>query len=267
MAKHTESKSSQTNQLENNKDSFLPLIGINLDVKGGPPEEAAIQTTYTDSILRSGGVPVLLPPMGDEQLKAVLARLDGVMLIGGADYCPSLYNEEADGTVDLAHERRQDFDFRLARQVLAQSMPVLGVCLGAQLLNILQGGSLIQDIKTSLPESKIEHVSKNGWQEGFTRHEVRLEPATTLAAVYGRERFEVTTSHHQSVKSLGRSLKVSALADDGVVEAIEMVDRTFVIGVQWHPERDYETNKPLFDRLVAAAREFAEQKGLRCAEY
>lgn len=245
MAKHTESK---------------PLIGINLDVKGGPPEEAAIQTTYTDSILRSGGVPVLLPPMPDDQLKAVLSRLDGVMLIGGADYCPSLYNEEADGTVDLAHERRQDFDFRLARQVLAvPSMPVLGVCLGAQLLNILQGGSLIQDIKTALPESHVEHVSKNGWQEGFTRHEVRLEPATTLAAVYGRERFEVPTSHHQSVKSLGRSLKVSALADDGVVEAIEMVDRTFVIGVQWHPERDYETNKPLFDRLVAAAREFAEQ--------
>lgn len=228
-----------------------PLIGINLDIKEGPPQEATIQTTYTDAIIRSGGIPVLLPPMAEEDLAQAIARLDGIMLIGGADYCPSLYNEEPHEGLELAHNRRQDFDLTLARLALAQpQLPVLGVCLGAQLINIHQGGSLVQDIKTFIPQSQVEHVSKNGWKDGFTRHEVKIVEGSQIASIYKHSRFDVPTSHHQSVKALGRALTVSALADDGVVEAIEMPERNFVIGVQWHPERDYDTNKPLFDRLV-----------------
>lgn len=237
-----------------NKTDRKPLIGINLDIKGGPPEEATIQTTYTDAILKSGGVPVLLPPMDEADLCIALSRLDGLMLIGGADYCPSLYNEEPHDKLDLAHDRRQQFDLALARQALANSeLPVLGICLGAQLINILQGGSLVQDIKTFIPESNIEHVSVNGWKDGFTQHPVKLLPDTQIARIYGKDNFDVPTSHHQSVKQLGRGLMVSAEAEDGVVEAIEMPERTFVIGVQWHPERDYTTNKPLFDALVAVS--------------
>lgn len=231
-----------------------PLIGINLDIKGGPPEEASVQTTYTDSVLKSGGVPVLLPPMNEDCLIAALARLDGLLLIGGADYCPSLYNEEPLDQLDLANPRRQMFDVTLARLALAdEAMPILGICLGAQLINICQGGSLIQDIKTVLPESNIEHVSKNGWKEGFTRHDVKLESDSALHKIYGQAHFAVPTSHHQSVKNVGSGLSICAYADDGVVEAVEMPKRSFVVGVQWHPERDYETNKPLFDKLVEMA--------------
>ena len=87
-----------------------PLIGINLDIKAGPPEEASIQTTYTDAILKSGGIPILLAPMPREDLREVLRRLDGLMLIGGADYCPSLYDEPAHPSCELTPAKRQEFD-------------------------------------------------------------------------------------------------------------------------------------------------------------
>jgi putative glutamine amidotransferase len=233
-----------------------PLIGINLDIKAGPPEEARIQTTYTDAIVKSGGIPILLPPMPDEDLAEVVKRLDGLMLIGGPDYCPSLYKEEADETVELINARRQSFDLNLMRAALKRAnMPLLGVCGGAQLLNIELGGSLVQDIKSAFADSKVEHNTVNGWKNGYNKHDVRLEKDSIIAGIYRVERLAVPTSHHQSVKDLGSGLKVTALADDGVIEAIELIESEFVVGVQWHPERDYETNKPLFDRLISASRE------------
>ena len=233
-----------------------PLIGINLDIKTGPPEEACIQTTYTEAIVKSGGIPILLPPMPEQDLAEVVRRLDGIMLIGGLDYCPSLYKESADATVELASPRRQEFDLSLLRQVLRQvNMPLLGVCAGAQLLNIELGGTLVQDIRSSFQGSTVEHATANGWRDGFNRHDVNVQKDSIIGGLYPAQRFAVPTSHHQSVKELGSGLKVTATADDGVIEAIELTQSMFVVGVQWHPERDYETNKPLFDRLVSASRE------------
>ena len=233
-----------------------PLIGINLDIKEGPPEEARIQITYTDAIVQSGGIPVLLPPMPEADLLEVVRRLDGMMLIGGPDYCPSLYKEEADKTVELVNAKRQDFDLRLLRLALKQAnMPVLGVCAGAQLLNIELGGSLVQDIKSSFHDSSIEHSTENGWVNGYNKHDIKVHADSILAGLYKVDRLAVPTSHHQSVKDLGTGLKVTATADDGVIEAIELKDSKFVVGVQWHPERDYPTNKPLFDRLISASQE------------
>ncbi len=239
-----------------------PLIGINLDITSGPPEEARIQTTYTEAIIKSGGIPILLPPMPDDDLAEAVRRLDGIMLIGGPDYCPSLYKEEADGTVDLVHSRRQQFDLHLLRLVLKRAnMPLLGVCAGAQLLNIELGGTLIQDIKTSFAHSQVEHNSQNGWKNGFNKHDVKIDKDSIIAGLYKTDRVAVPTSHHQSVKDLGAGLKVTAQADDGVIEAIELEQSLFVVGVQWHPERDYETNKPLFDKLVSKPRfRFARAK-------
>jgi len=232
-----------------------PLIGINLDIKAGPPEEACIQTTYTDAILKSGGIPILLPPMPESELAEIVRRLDGIMLIGGLDYCPSLYKEEADSSVELACPKRQEFDLTLLRLALKQAMPLLGVCAGAQLLNIELGGSLVQDIKTHFSDSPIEHTTKDGWRNGYNKHDVNVQKDSIIAGLYPTERFAVPTSHHQSVKDLGTGLRITAVADDGVIEAIECTDSTFVVGVQWHPERDYSFNKPLFDRLVGASKE------------
>lgn len=234
-----------------------PVIGINVDVTEGPPEEARVQALYFDAVRKAGGVPLLIPPMPDADLKIALARLDGLMLIGGYDYCPSKYGENLDEetktklNVELAHERRQDFDFTLMGLALQkQALPILGICAGAQLLNVELGGTLITDILHELPESNVLHASKNGWQDGFKRHEVVLEEKSAIAAIYKSTRIDVPTSHHQAVDKPGRGLTIAARADDGVIEAVEMEGRKFVIGVQWHPERDFEGNRSLFEAFI-----------------
>jgi putative glutamine amidotransferase len=234
-----------------------PVIGINVDVTEGPPEEARVQALYFDAVRKAGGVPLLIPPMPDADLKIALERLDGLMLIGGYDYCPSKYGENLDEetkaklNVELAHERRQDFDFTLMGLALKkQALPILGICAGAQLLNVELGGTLITDILHELPESNVLHASKNGWQDGFKRHEVVLEEKSAIAAIYKSTRIDVPTSHHQAVDKPGRGLTIAARADDGVIEAVEMEGRKFVIGVQWHPERDFEGNRSLFEAFI-----------------
>ncbi len=229
-----------------------PIIGINVDIKKGPPPEASLQTPYLESIHKSGGIPLMIPPMSDDDVQAVLAKIDGIMFIGGADYSPKRYNEEPDETVKLIDSTRDDFDFRLLKNVLdRRDMPILGICLGCQLLNVGLGGSLIQDIKKRFPQSEVMHASPNGWQDGFNRHDVNLVKGTRVHEIYGIERLTVSTSHHQAVNAVGKGLTVAAHCDDGVIEAVELPDRRFVIGVQWHPERDYDGSKNLFDKFVA----------------
>lgn len=234
-----------------------PVIGINVDVTEGPPQEARVQALYFDAVHKAGGIPLLIPPMSEDDLKIVMSRLDGLMFIGGYDYCPSSYGEKLDEetkaklNVELAHERRLDFDFKLIRNALArESMPILGICAGAQLLNIELGGSLITDIQHAHPDSKVLHASQNGWKDGFKRHEVVLEEKSAVAGIYKKTRIDVPTSHHQAVDKLGRGLSVAARADDGIIEAVEFAERKFVIGVQWHPERDFDGNRNLFETFI-----------------
>ena len=231
-----------------------PVIGINVDIEGEKPKLAKVQSLYWESIARAGGIPVLIPPLPDEDLLELLKRIDAVMFIGGYDYCPSIYGEERHESVELAHDERMDFDKRLVKQTLCfEEMPLLGICAGAQILNIGLGGSLIQDIPTELPHTEVKHSSPNGWKDGFNRHLVKIRPGTKLAAIYKKGEFDVPTSHHQSVRTLGKGLIATADATDGIIEALEMPDRHFVIGVQWHPERDFEGNEELFRAFVKAA--------------
>lgn len=231
-----------------------PFIGINLDVEGEKPRKVSIQCFYVEAIQKAGGIPVLLPPMPDEDLHRLLAKLNGILLIGGRDYNPKRYNESACEKVELCDENREDFDVRLIQATIQQTkLPVLGICAGLQLINIGLGGSLIQDIPTEKPDSSVVHTSENGWSEGFSKHEVRIEPETFLSTLYSETQVNVPTSHHQAIKALGRGLKPSAFAHDGIIEAIELEDRPFTIGVQWHPERDFEGNRGLFESFVQHA--------------
>lgn len=231
-----------------------PIIGINLDVTTGTPPQASIQTTYYEAIQKAGGIPILLPPMSDSDLDDVLRSLNGVLLIGGLDYCPSKYGEEASATVEVCDKQREEFDFRLIDRTLHQtSLPILGICAGAQLLNISLGGSLIQDINSELPETDVVHTINKGWQADPHKHPVNLQLSSQLGRIYKSERFDVPTSHHQAVKKLGKGLVAVAHADDGIIEAVELEDRPFIIGVQWHPERDFVGNAGLFQHFVQAA--------------
>jgi len=228
-----------------------PIIGINLDIEKGPPARAQVNLDYYESVQIAGGIPLLIPPLPDEDLLVLLEKIDGLVLIGGDDYSPRIYGEEPSDKVDLLDPRREEFDLRLVRHALDRpQMPVLGICGGLQLINVGLGGSLIQDIPSALPHSKVAHSKPDAWLTGFQRHHVSIEPDTLLSRIYRVESVEVNSFHHQAIKQLGSGLKVSAHANDGVIEAIEITDRVFAVAVQWHPERDYEGNRSLFEQFV-----------------
>ncbi|MBK9142184.1 MAG: gamma-glutamyl-gamma-aminobutyrate hydrolase family protein [Candidatus Melainabacteria bacterium] len=228
-----------------------PIIGINVDIRRGPPPEASLQTPYLESVANSGGIPLLIPPVPDEDLDAIIKRIDGLIFVGGLDYSPERYNEKPHPSCKLIDPQRDDFDFRLFHRAMKEErMPILGICLGAQLINVGLGGSLVQDIPSSYPESGVMHASPDGWDRGFNKHTVEIDAGSRLYGIYKRKQVEISTSHHQAVKEPGRGLAVVSRADDGVVEAVEGEGSRFLIGVQWHPERCYDVSKCLFDELV-----------------
>ncbi len=234
-----------------------PLIGINMDVEAGPPAKASLQNLYIQAVQKAGGIALAIPPMPDEDLKALVGKLDGLVLIGGRDYSPERYGEEACPKVTLVETTREDFDFRLIKLALKDTaMPILGICAGCQLLNIALGGTLIQDIPSEVKGSSVHHSLPPGktlqdFAEGFMRHPVNIFPDSLLSTMYPKH-LDVPTSHHQAIKDLGKGLKVTANADDEIIEALELPNRPFTIGVQWHPERDYAGNKTLFEEFIKA---------------
>lgn len=231
-----------------------PIIAINTDVEGENPEKSAINSQYVDAIRKAGGIPILLPPMSSDDLSTLMPNIDGVMMIGGLDYPPTLYKQEQDKSVSLMSPRRSDFDIILAKSVLADNtMPFLGICAGCQAMNIAAGGSLLQDIPSMKPDSKIKHASPHGWKNGFNKHQVDFEKDSKLAKAFQKNSLEVVTSHHQCVDKPADGFTVIAKTSDGVTEAIEKTGERFVLGVQWHPERDFEGNQKLFEELVRQA--------------
>lgn len=230
-----------------------------MDVEAGPPAKATLQNLYIQAVQKAGGIALAIPPMPDADLKELVNRLDGLVLIGGRDYSPSRYGEEACPKVQLVEQSREDFDFRLINMALQDTaIPVLGICAGAQLLNVALGGTLIQDIPSDKPDSPVHHSlppgkTLNDFAEGFMRHSVNIFPDSQLSKMYPQQ-LTVPTSHHQGIKDLGKGLKATANADDEIVEAIELPNRPFTIGVQWHPERDYQGNKNLFEEFIKACK-------------
>jgi gamma-glutamyl-gamma-aminobutyrate hydrolase PuuD len=217
-----------------------------------------LRLNYIQSILAVGGIPLILPPVPEEDIHDLLDHLSALLFVGGNDYCPSRYGHEKEPTVNLTHPARETFDFCLMRTALQDSdLPILGICAGMQLLNICQGGTLIQDIATALPNSTVSH--SRGHPEGSTpRHEISISEQSFLARIYRRSQVSVPSYHHQAVDKLGSGLRANAYAEDGIIEGIEMTDRIFAVGVQYHPERDFESHAALFHCFVLAARQRAE---------
>lgn len=245
-----------------------PIIGINTDIQGDVPRKAVIYVQYLEAVRKAGGIPVLLPPMSKDELAAVLPKIDGILMIGGDDYPPSLFNQKQHESVSLMNQQRADFDMLLAAAVLAdKSIPALGICAGCQALNIASGGDLVQDIPSAHPESKVNHRSPDPWKKGFNKHQVSFTPSSKIAAALKSDKLDVVTSHHQCVGKPGKDFLVTAKSDDGLVEAIEQPGERFLIGVQWHPERDFESNRALFEEFIKqAGKRSAQEKSLPLAQ-
>lgn len=240
---------------ESNK---FPLIGIAMDYEEDKTDPKKIKTyevysTYVDAVNKAGGIPILLAPVNDEKLRQIFDRLDGVVLVGGADYPSSYYNQPKHKTADEMHPVRADFDLRLAKMALNDKYkPVLGICAGCQILNIAGGGSLIQDIPSHVKDGKILHRRPVDYSKTIPfKHNVKIDKKSRLGKIYQVDQLPVPTAHHQCVDKVANKFTVVARAEDGIAEAIESdgEDR-FLFGVQWHPERDYENNRNLWQTFI-----------------
>lgn len=237
-------------------DATRPVIGFNIDVEGKDSGMLVIPKNYADAIVRAGGVPILIPPIPAEDVPSVISKIDGIVFIGGPDYDPVLYHEKAGCTVNLMDPARAKNDLALVSAVLKQKdVPCLGICAGSQLINIAFGGTLFQDIPTSFPDSRIKHRRSASDPVDQITHAVKLAPGSKLQKIYGKTELTVVSNHHQCVDKIGAGLVATAWAPDGVTEAIETQDNRFLIGVQYHPERDFNANELLFKALVERARE------------
>lgn len=233
-----------------------PLIGINGVSSGGDAPRVELAYRYADAILKAGGVPVVLAPVGGPaDVRRAVSELDGLLLSGGDDF--DLDRLGLGATHPQAKPvpgAKQDFDVVLARAALERRVPVLGICYGMQLLALVEGGSLLQHLPEDRPKAR-EH-------RGGALHPVTLAPASKLARVVGVERLEVVSRHHQAVAALGPAWSVAGRDDEGLIEAIERNDLPFALGVQWHPELAPEgsPHDRIFRGLVGAAGVAAAQR-------
>ena len=234
--------------------SLRPLIGIT--TRAGEHDVYYLRRYYAEAVEAAGGVPVYLPLLAEPGYwENLTVRLDGLVLSGSnSDLDPDYYGEEPHPRLGDVIPERDRADLRLLELAEASSLPLLGICFGMQSLNVSRGGSLIQDI-----ESRISDPIKHQQGERFDRpsHYVALEPGSLLWDLAGGERARVNSSHHQAIDRVGRDLRVTARAADGVIEAVEDTrPHRFALGVQWHPEigwRDDAFSRAIFRRLIEAA--------------
>lgn len=210
--------------------------------------KVGMDADYADAVIRAGGVPLMLPPHGDQDaVRASVNLADGLLLTGGGDIHSLVYGDEP-------HPKSYDQDpARDATELIAvdvafkRHLPILGISRGLQILNVARGGSLIQHIP-SQGEPPVKHDSKG--MAGLLLHSVDIEPNSILHGIFGVERMAVNSFHHQAADRLGQGLRVSARARDGVIEALESTDGSPVLGIQFHPEECADVY-PEFDKVFA----------------
>lgn len=204
---------------------------------------------YIESVKQAGGEPRALS--NDDDPAAVLDSVDGILLTGGLDVDPSFYGE-AKHRATQTDPARDGFEMPLSREAVRRDLPLLAICRGVQVLNVAEGGTLIQDIPSAITSDLSHSVSV---PTDYPAHGVTVAPGSKVAAATGNSACTVNSRHHQAVGTIASGFVASALSPDGVVEAIERPASTFCVGVQWHPENFWRSGEfgGLFREFVAAA--------------
>jgi putative glutamine amidotransferase len=228
-----------------------PIIGITGELEaarwGYWIREAVVSpVSYTRTIERTGGTPVVLPPVPASSVPGLIARIDGLVVAGGRDVDPSLYEQAAHEQTDPPDHRRDRFELLMTRAAIDADLPFLAIGRGMHILNVARGGSLTQHLPDRLGDEshKPDPVK-------MTTHDVQISETSKLGRVLGASA-RVPGAHHQAVDSLGRGLVAVASTQDQVVEGIELQGHRFCIAVQWHPEEGDDTR--IFEALVTAAK-------------
>lgn len=241
---------------------MLPIIGITpaYDSENG---RLFLRPPYLEAVLDAGGLPVILPlAAGETHIRLLLGMLHGLVLSGGGDLDPAFFHEPPNPRLGEVQPLRDLLELKLTRLALEENLPLLGICRGIQVMNVAAGGSLIQDLPSQRPGGIRHRQTKD---RNLTTHRVEVKERSHLGKIVkpflseAQNKgmvIEVNSLHHQAVKDLGAGFSASAWSRDGIIEAIEALDRDFAVGVQWHPEDLYKsekTSRALFTALIEAA--------------
>lgn len=240
---------------EKKETAQLPKIGIAWAGYGN--EDTVL---YIDAVEKAGAVAVMLPKAdSEEEAEAALETVDAVILTGGEDIDPSYYGEEPDDKLEELNKDRDTSDFHILTAALEEDMPMLTICRGTQFLNIVCGGSLYQDFP-SQRETEVEVVHRDPEKEIYIHHNIDVEEGKRITEILGSGTVEVNSWHHQCIKELGEGLTVTATAPDGIIEAVEKEDSSFVMGVQFHPEEMVASGYDEFLGFFEMLAEYAEKE-------
>jgi putative glutamine amidotransferase len=239
--------------------SKKPLIGINTEYRAARKEVISLSwcnTGYYDSVTAAGGLPMLVPPLAeDDDLKQYLQMLDGLVLCGcNLDLDPVRLGVEKHPTSRPMPVRREDFDRRLCKLAVKMRLPIVAIGSGMQTLNVVCGGTLYQHI----PEDFTKPLHHRDSVEDTLRHVLEIEPGTRVDKMYGPGEIRVNSQHHMAVDQVADLFMIAARCPDGVTEAYEAIDETwFCVGVQWHPENESASalDMQVFENLLEACRE------------
>lgn len=245
-----------------------PIIGVTPDFNAGNRKDMGgkeptyfLRARYMKAIEDAGGIPVVLPLLSNKDAwRQVVAHVHGLLITGsGSDLAPELYGERQRHKFARMSRERATMELGIAKAAYRADVPTLGICGGMQSINVALGGTLYQDIPAQLKTS-IDHLP--AYSATKITHAIQIAPGSLLRRIAGKARMDVNSSHHQSVKKVASNLAQTAVAPDGVIEAIEAPDRAFILGVQWHPEFLYDRDpiqRRLFQALVKAGKNFSRR--------
>lgn len=232
-----------------------PVIGITASTKEGT---TTLKNDNYQAISATSGIPIILPNLLNEgEIETIANCIDGLLLSGGGDIDPTLFNEEPHVNLGQITPERDYFELTLIKNLLEKNKPILAICRGCQILNIAGGGDMYQDIYSQKAETLLQHSQNAPRSHGS--HFVEVVEGSLLFKLTQSKRFKVNSFHHQAVREMGEGFVISATASDGVIEAFESAKHRFVLGIQWHPECMIGEGDPfsraIFEAFVEACKE------------